>query len=430
MRARREDIAEAVIARVYAVSDPGDVADSVYLDGLLNAIHTAIDYGLESLDSTGRLPPVSVNLLAQARLAARNGVTLDTVFRRYLVGYTVLGDFVVEEGAGLLGGSELKQVLRSQAALLDRLLAAVSAEHARETRSPRGSEQHPAEFVKRLLAGELLSVSGESLNYDVEASHLGALAKGVSAETALRRLASDLGCRLLLVRPDPETIWVWLASVDRLDAAVVMNRVASTWPADSALALGEPGDRIAGWRQTHRQAAAALPIALRRSPALARYSEAALLATALQDDLLSTSLRRLFLDPLQGGRQGGEIARQTLRAYAAAERNVSSTAASLRVKRHTVTNRLREIEAAIGLPLGPHLDKIELALRLEELLATRPLAERVSGHDGRAPTDKSREAAGERLDTERNQRGRDSSEGDRRNGHTASGREGGRDLDA
>lgn len=36
-----------------------------------------------------------VALLAQARLAASNGVSLDKVLRRYFLGYLILGDFVV-----------------------------------------------------------------------------------------------------------------------------------------------------------------------------------------------------------------------------------------------------------------------------------------------------------------------------------------------
>jgi DNA-binding PucR family transcriptional regulator len=59
--------------------------------------------------------------------------------------------------------------------------------------------------------------------------------------------------------------------------------------------------------------------------------------------------------------------RHTLRAYFAAERNVSSAAAALGVTRQTVTNRLRVIEETLDRPLGVWATEIEAALRMEEL---------------------------------------------------------------
>jgi DNA-binding PucR family transcriptional regulator len=86
-----------------------------------------------------------------------------------------------------------------------------------------------------------------------------------------------------------------------------------------------------------------------------------------QDDLLATSLRQLYLEPLAEERDGGETLRETLRAYFAAERNVSSAAAALSVNRHTVTSRLRTIEKRLGRPLSTCATEIDAALRLEDL---------------------------------------------------------------
>ena len=87
----------------------------------------------------------------------------------------------------------------------------------------------------------------------------------------------------------------------------------------------------------------------------------------LQDDLLATSLHQLYLEPLEGERDGGKVARETLRAYFAAERNVSSAAAALGVNRNTVTSRLRAIEATVGRSLAFCGSELEAALRLAEL---------------------------------------------------------------
>ena len=63
-------------------------------------------------------------------------------------------------------------------------------------------------------------------------------------------------------------------------------------------------------------------------------------------------------------RDGGKDARDTLRAYFAAERNVSSTAAALGVDRRTVRNRIRAIEDLVGRPLNLIAADLEIALRV------------------------------------------------------------------
>jgi DNA-binding PucR family transcriptional regulator len=130
--------------------------------------------------------------------------------------------------------------------------------------------------------------------------------------------------------------------------------------------VGEPGEGLAGWRFSHQQAKAALPIAERRGKPVLRYADVAVLASIARDDLLATSLRRLYLEPLEGTRDGGRVARETLRAYFDAERNVSSTAAALGVDRRTVRNRLRGIEELLDRPLTGSLADLEIALRLDD----------------------------------------------------------------
>ncbi len=63
------------------------------------------------------------------------------------------------------------------------------------------------------------------------------------------------------------------------------------------------------------------------------------------------------------------MARETLRAYFAADRNISSTAAALGVDRRTVTNRIRAIEDLFGRPLKDFATDLETAsARLPGLL--------------------------------------------------------------
>jgi DNA-binding PucR family transcriptional regulator len=367
LRTRRAEIEQLVLARVYGIVDPPEAGHGEYAAGLKVAVSAAIEYGLEVIEarSTANTPPPAA-LLVQARLAARNGVSLDTVLRRYCAGNSFLVATLFEEaGTAGLSQAELQRVFRLQAGAFDRLLEAVGEEYKREVRNrPETSEQRRADLVRRLLDGELIDAA--EIGYGFDDHHLAAAAVGSGREEAIRALALSLDCRLLLVHADEQTCWAWFGSSQPADSGDAQAAASGLRP-QVALAIGEPAVGLSGWCLSHRQATAALPVARRRLGSAVRYCEVALLASALQDDLLATSLRRLYLEPLEAYRDGGQVARQTLRAYLLADRNVSSAAAALGVRRHTVANRLRTIEGQIGRPLSDCTSEIEAALHLEDL---------------------------------------------------------------
>lgn len=364
---RREEIEREVLTRIDAVAVSTDIGDPAYTQGLRAAVSAAIDYAFEAIErGEERAPEPPPELLAQARLAARSGVGLDTVLRRYVAGYALLGDYLARESEVGRLPSASTGLLRGLAAVFDRLIAVVGDAYTREAESrSRSTEWRRAERVQRLLAGEPLDTS--DIPYEFGGHHVGLVAEGRDAADAIRTLADSMDARLLFVRRDETSVWVWLGTRRPLDLADVEEAIASddgTGPA--AVALGEPGEDLVGWRLTHRQAAAAFPIAL-RGRRLVRYAEVPLLAAVLADDLLATSLRRLYLEPLEVGRDGGETAKGTLRAYFASNRNISSSAAAMRLSRSTVRSRLREVEARIGKGLDECALELEVALRHDEL---------------------------------------------------------------
>ncbi len=369
LQARRGEIEEAILTRVYGVSDPTEAGDPAYLDGLKGAVAAAISFGLDSIGSSEQNPPqIPPEILIQARVAARTGVSLDTVLRRYFAGYALLGDFLIEEAeAGeMLGGDSLKRLLRVQASIFDRLLAAVSEEHGKEAEQRlETTAERRLDLVQRLLAGERLDTA--ELPYDIEATHLGLVAEGDSVEGVIRELAAVLDRRLLLVRHGDGEVWAWLGGRNPLDREKLTGQLSEMAPQNGRLALGESGEGFRGWRRSHQQARAALPVALRGLEPSVCYADVALLASMLQDDLLTTSLQQIYLTPLEAERDGGEMARGTLRAYFAAERNVASAAAALGVTRQTVNNRLRAIEERIGRSLNCCASELEAALNLSEV---------------------------------------------------------------
>lgn len=368
LRERLPEMQDAIGTRVYSISDPHEISDPAYLDGLKAALVAAVDYRLAVLEvGERRAPAVPEVLLAQARLDARDGVPLETVLRRYFAGNSLFGDFLAEEAERAeVPASTLRRLLGEQATLGDRLITAVSEEHARVAKSrPSSAAERRRECVKRLLAGEL--VDSSELGYDLDAQHLALMAKGEGAEDLLRGLAGRLDRRLLAVQREEEPKWAgWLGGRRALEPEQVLQALAGAAPEGVVVTLGEPAEGLAGWRLSHLQAKAALPVAERQGRTLARYADVALLAAIARDDLLATSLRQLYLEPLERTRDGGKVARETLRAYFEAERNVSSTAAALGVDRRTVRNRLRTIEGLLGRSLQGSLADLEIALRLDD----------------------------------------------------------------
>jgi PucR C-terminal helix-turn-helix domain/GGDEF-like domain len=368
LRERLPELQAAVATRIYAISDPREVADPGYLQGLNEATAVAIEYRLGVLESGERqAPDVPTVLLAQARLDARDGVPLETVLRRYFAGNALFGDFLVEEAERAeVPSAALRPLLAAQATFVDRLITAVSEEHAREAKNrPRSAAERRRETVKALLAGEL--VDDSERGYVLDACHLALIAKGEGAEELMQGLAKTVDRRLLAVQREEEPILAcWLGGRRPLAAEEATTALAALAPERVFVAVGEPGEGLSGWRFSHHQAKAALPIAERRGSAVLRYADVAVLASIARDDLLATSLRRLYLEPLERTRDGGKVARQTLRAYFDAERNISSTAAVLGVDRRTVRNRLRGIEELLGRPLTGSLADLEIALRLDD----------------------------------------------------------------
>jgi PucR C-terminal helix-turn-helix domain/GGDEF-like domain len=355
---------QALTARVCAISDPRE-AGAEYALGLREAVAAAVDYGLATIaGEAGAVPGV---LIEQAKAAARNDVSLDTVLRRYLAGYTLLCDHVLVE-AEHEDERELRHALRGQSAQLDRLLAAVTDAYTTEIADRHTTVQRrTAERVRRLLDGDLVDTA--DLNYELEGWHVGVVAAGPSAPKAVRELAGLLDRRLLLVLPGGEIAWAWLGARDATTVDAI--QAATTFLVEGGhsvqLALGQPARGLAGLRLTHRQARAAFPLTAHTKYRLVDYADVALVAAAWEDDVLSRSLSQMFLAPLAGERDGGASLLKTLQAYFAATRNVASAASRLGVSRQTVNSRLRSIEDHIGRSLDTCGPEAETALRLWEL---------------------------------------------------------------
>lgn len=376
LRDRRTEIEDAIITRVYAIDGSRGQEHEEWIGGVRTTVAAGLEHVLTMIERGEHKPlPVPVRLLAQTRLAVRSGISLDTVMRRYFAGYTLIGDFLVQESGAIdLRESWLKRLLREQAAMFERLLTAISDEYRREqTSQPITPDARQVQHVRRLLGGELVEPS--ELQYPFNAYHVGVVAGGLGAEESLRRLAAATDRQLLVVEPNEGMLWAWLAARVPGDVGRLAAELKQAGDADRVVfGVGEPAVQLAGWRLTHRQALAAYGVASACSKPVVRHAHVAILASALQDEVLAESIRqRIYpslVDPL-----GGTAVRETVAAYLQAGRNVSSAAAALGISRATVASRLRGVEAHLGRPLNTETAELELALELLEFEEARVFSE-------------------------------------------------------
>jgi hypothetical protein len=372
LRSRHAAIEEVIFAHIRDPASFGSAGseDAEYLAGLHATVVAVVDYVLTGIEQgeewAGPIPLVAV---AQARRAARCGVNLDTLVLRYIAGHRLLGEFVNDEAdrAGYSGyGHALYQLRRTQEALLERLTAAIAREYRQEReRMERSPEQWRRELVQKLLAGE--PVNTARLDYELDVWHLGVIATGAGAEKAVRSLANGFGRELLSVACGEGTVWAWIGGRRKLAITDVERQLSGSAGAGVPLAVGEPRQGIDGWRLTHREAQAALPVALSRPQTAVRCANVPLEAALLRHEFLARVLVENYLSPLDSQKDRGTVLRATLRAYFDKECNAAKAGVALNVDRHTVGRRLRTIEEALGRLIPACRAELEVALRLEEL---------------------------------------------------------------
>jgi hypothetical protein len=383
LRARRPEVEEAIFAHVHVGFDPAGREDAEYIAGVRAAVLEAVEYSLVGLTHgerwLGSVPPAATT---QARRAARNGVRLETVLHRYMAGNMLMEDILMQEVercelSGHVGA--VREVLRTQGSLLDHLTASAAREyHAELERAALSPELRRSERVQRLLAGG--RVDSAELGYELAAWHVGIIAMGERARQTAKGLAAELGRELLSVACSEETVWVWLGGQRPVAVADVERLLLAQGVSGLSVAIGEPAEGLEGWRLTHRQAQAAMLVALRRPHGITRFADVGLVAAVLRDEELAVSLVELHLSPLGARNDGGAVARETLQAYFAAGCNAATAAAALGVGRHTVARRLRAVEDRLGCELRTCQPELEVALRLEDLgVSARPLRTRGSG---------------------------------------------------
>lgn len=331
------------------------------------SVVAVVDYEIVALERADDGEPVPSATISVARCAARKGVPLELVLGRHHACHAKLADIIREEleHDRAEAGSAVRLILAMQA-IHARVTTKIAIEYEHESVRASSPDQQRSERIERLLEGASLDTSG--IDYDFgRLWHVCFILAGDNAAQTASAVAAMLGRQLLSVVRGRETVWAWLGGPQAPDMADVQAALLDAAAPGRMIALGEPGRGISGWRITHRQAQAALRVALVEPRALARYSDVGLIAPWLLDHGLARSFVEIYLAPLDELTDEGAVARETLRHYFRAGHQVVAAAAALSVDRSTLRKRLAVIERRLGYSLRTRQAELEVALRLERL---------------------------------------------------------------
>jgi hypothetical protein len=384
LRAHQQRIITLATYRISQIGRAGDEPTPETSPILRNLVAVGFEYSLEKLSCDDEYPPsIPDALLSDAKSAARRGVGIELVVRRYVAGHSAFRDLILNAAAPLYIAKPeaLYALLRNYDSVFDLLLASITATYEQEAKQfGRSSNQRRVDRVVRLLRGEAIDPS--KLGYDLNLSHLGLIAIGTGATTVIRGLAAAFDRTCLTVSPDDLSVWAWLGGRQRIDVNQVKEVLSTKWSLHLKIAIGEPCDGFLGWRTTHQQARSCLAAALHMDDQPFCYSDKPLLAAVLANNLHADSLYDIFLAPLEQTRDGGERLRETLRAYFATHGNVSASAERLKVSRRTIHSRLNLAKDLLNRPLDSYSAEIETALHLYDLIRVSPTERALSSPSG------------------------------------------------
>jgi hypothetical protein len=366
LRVRAPEIEAALAASSLEVHKPPPEAEAELIAGLQATLRDGLAFSLSAFEhGHAWSDPLPASLVEQVGYVVQMGMPLEELLRGYTAGNTAISRFVAEACVGL-PPEALAYSVEVQSRVADALIGGLSAEYARQAALlERSAAQQRSREVERLLAEE--SFSDQGIGYRLDAWHVAAIVSGVRADQAARLLAEQLGCELLLVPRAAETYWAWWGAprtipFDKVESA------ARGFGDGAAFAIGECRHGISGFRLSHREAQAVTDVVVRVDDPVVRAADALLPALLLRDREMADLFVDAHLGRLKSQKDWPTIS-ATLSAYLDAEAAPGAAAATLDVDRHTIRRRLRRIEELLGRPIGAVRGELEVALRVDRLLA-------------------------------------------------------------
>jgi hypothetical protein len=372
--ARRAEIVAGIVSRRDGIErqarqaigriEPG-IADDLsrgYEGGSGPAIEAVMDYVLACVAAgTTAVEPVPFDALEQARRAARAGVGLDVVLRRYTAGDRALRRVLAGDLAGL-DQAIVDEVHTIADEAIDVVVRSVVAEFDAEAARLSRSSNPALALTLRLLKEEVQAA--ELDGYILDRWHVGVVAEDAVSRAQLRRLVTDLDAQPLVVDSGLGQRWVWIGTREPI-ATEAVEEALSGASDGAAFGLGEPRRGLAGWRLTHTEARRAAELPRPVGGGVTRMRDHVLEAAVLENRVLMESLIATYVEPLKDepARPGADL-EETLRAYLGSGQNAKSAAEHLGIDRHTVLRRVRKVEDLVGERIEDCFAQLDVALRL------------------------------------------------------------------
>lgn len=369
LREKAESITRDIVERNRALVEERGEEIGGDPEEVEKVVQALLEHGFRVVEGhEDRQPPPEV--VTHARHLAWRSLRTHIVLRRYDAGAAVFKEHLRQAASSVKPYSEAgyadaeRAIERAFRQLQDR----VESEHTQEEQRLKSSpEARKLERIKQVLSGELI-YPPDDLGYDFTATHIGIVGSGAGADKEIRRLAQALGGQPLIVQASPNDYWGWIGLKRSRSAGRLCDVLKAEWNPAARIAIGEPADGLPGWSCTHRQAKAALPVAIRGDNPVVRYAHVAHLAATANDDSAQKFLQQSYLLPLSSTHLAGLTIRNTLRAYLDAGQSPSAAAEILGVTRQAVSQHVQKAEERLGFPMRSRQSaSLHLALQLEEL---------------------------------------------------------------
>jgi hypothetical protein len=380
---RVDEVADAVLARLgAAVSDAEPAVDVIPMLRIATHAHVAgaLDVICAGEPELAAHAPSAV--LDHARLLARHGVPVTVLSRCCRSVHAEVAIRVTDLARAVTSDLVLREltVQRISECLLayddhvtDEALRAHDEERADLGRRPDVLRE---EAVARVLAGESmdLDVPARLLGHDLTGgqlaivfwadgdSHASDLAHAVDAVVATLPVQGVRSSLVVATADRVRTAWFGAdpAVLDALSATA-----ASCGPHDVAVAVGEVGAGVEGFRTSHTEAMLVrqlLMVAAGDVRAPARYGDLAVAAMLSGDLPRVADFVRRELGPLANDDPESRRLRETLRGCL--RHGQARAAADLGVHKNTVRYRVRHCERLLERPITERRFELEVALRL------------------------------------------------------------------
>jgi sugar diacid utilization regulator len=385
-----DEIAAAMTRRIH--DEVAELPDALRPDAFQSCrAHVGLICALMRDGEPARSAEPPGEALYYAREAARQGVPLEGLMRKYRVGHAVFWRLFLERvQQAIPGHDELAAAITLASdwtfAYIDKMSGAISEAYmAERERWVRSAAAVRTEEVRRILDGNRVdeAESSQRLRYELRRRHLAFVIWGDEATDAGRqlgtfeRLAHDLGRALgssdvLCVPLGGLVLACWAGLRSDPDAAALQALIGSDAAARGArVALGDPHDGVAGFVRSHDEAMRSRHVAVltRRSPSSPmRYADAALTSLLTGDVGAAQRFVERELGDLASDEDASRRVAATLKVFLEEGASFVKAARRLGVHENTVAYRVRRATEALGHGVDQRQLELRVALQLADVL--------------------------------------------------------------